>query len=88
MREIFARASSVVGDEALRTRLDGASAGAEPTLLVSALQAENRALRKLLGELHAAIEEDPRPEARAVDDAIWRELAASNRRRTLAFAPI
>jgi hypothetical protein len=56
-------------------------------LLVPELEAGNRALRALLIELHAHVEGLESAEARRIEAAIWRELAASTQRRKLSLGP-
>jgi hypothetical protein len=87
LRKLFAEAAPVVRDAGLRERLGSAAASADPSLRVPDLDAANQALRALLIELHAHVETLPGPQARALDAAIWRELAASTERRKLAIAP-
>ena len=48
---------------------------------VSALQAENDALRGALVDVHAAIDTIDSDSARAIDGKIWEELVESTRRR-------
>lgn len=86
LRRLFGAARSVVTDSELGARLEQAAASSDGDLAVSALEASNARLRALLIELHAHVEEIESPEARSLDDAIWRELAASTERRKLAFA--
>ena len=85
LRALFGRA--VAADAGLRGRLAEAAQGAEAGFAISQLEQSNQALRKLLIELHAHIESLDTPEARALDDEIWRELAASTERRRFALAP-
>ena len=87
LRAIFARAAQDVTEPALRERLASAAAGSEASLLVSELDKANDALRALLIELHAHVEEQSAPWARALDDTIWRELVTSTERRRFALAP-
>jgi hypothetical protein len=54
-------------------RMD-AAASVDPGLRISELDAENGRLRALLVEMHARVELDDSPEARALDQAIWRAL--------------
>lgn len=82
---LFADAAPVVGDAVLRGDLQAAKADA-PTLLISALQEHNRALRGLLVRLHAHVEAIDSAGARAIDQRIWAELAESVRRRHLDMA--
>lgn len=60
------------------------AASPAPNLRISSLQAENDAVRKGLVELQAAIENNPSPEARALNERIWAELVESTRRRAFA----
>ena len=87
LRALFARAAKAVADTDLRRRLETAAAAVDASLLVSRLDASNDALRGLLIELHAHVEEQDAPWARAVDAEIWRELIASTERRRFALAP-
>jgi hypothetical protein len=82
IRRIFRTAAPVVAP-ALADRLRAAAAAPDPGLRISALNAENDALRALLIELHAAVEETEGAEARRVEQAIWSELAEGCRRRQL-----
>ena len=86
LRALFARAGTVVEDAALRGRLADATSGEDTDLTLSALEAGNAALRALLIELHAHVESLDSPEAAALDEAIWDELAASTERRRFSFA--
>lgn len=88
LRALFGRAAAALASSPLAERLTDAAAGADASLRVSSLQTENHRLRALLVELHAAVEEDPRPEARTLDAEIWQELARSNQRRSLTLAPL
>lgn len=85
LRRIFAEAAPVVADADLRGRLEEAAAGTDTSLLVSDLEASNAALRGLLIELHAHVESLGSPEARRVEEAIWRELVASTERRRVGI---
>jgi len=87
LRGLFAESSPVVADSALRDRLEAASHGDDESLLVSDLERGNALLRGLLIELHAHVETLHTPEASRIEDAIWRELAASTERRRLALGP-
>lgn len=82
--ELLSRARSSLPDTALHQRIDAAVdtvPGAD--LRVSALQAENDALRALLIDVQAAVEQVESDEARALDGLIWEELKESTRRRHL-----
>ncbi|MGH7787165.1 MAG: hypothetical protein ACRERC_09895 [Candidatus Binatia bacterium] len=82
---LFASATGVVADDALRAALTDAAAGSS-TLLVSALHERNRALRAVLVRLHAHVESLPGDAARLLEARIWTELAESTRRRQLDLA--
>jgi hypothetical protein len=88
LRALFAQAAPVVRDAALRERLGSAARGADASLRVPDLEAGNAALRALLIELHAHAEMLDAPEARRIEAAIWRELAASTERRKLSIGPV
>ena len=87
LREFFRKWQGVVEDEALRSRIVAASQGSDPSLRVPDLEENNARLRALLIELHAQIEEQAGDEARACEDALWRELALSTERRRLSLGP-
>jgi hypothetical protein len=87
LRALFAEAAPAVREAGLRERLRSAAASADASLRVPDLDAANQALRALLVELHAHVEGLEGAAARAVEAAIWRELAASTERRKLAIAP-
>jgi hypothetical protein len=87
LRRLFADAVPAVEDAELRGRLEVAATGSDGDLKVSALEASNSALRGLLIELHAHVEELESSAARRIEEAIWRELAVSTERRRLAIGP-
>jgi hypothetical protein len=87
LRALFGAAVSAVADTDLRRRLEAAAVSSDSSFLVSELERENDALRALLIELHAQVEQETSAEAREIEAAIWRELAASTERRRLALAP-
>lgn len=87
LRALFRDAVSAVSDTDLRRRLEEAAASSDSSCLVSELERANDALRALLIELHAHVEQQTSAEARVIEAAIWRELAASTERRRLALAP-
>lgn len=87
LRALFAESAPVVDDPALAARLAEAARGGDPDLAVPALEAANAALRGLLVALHAHVETREGPDARRVEDAIWRELRLSTERRRLAMGP-
>ncbi|MCH8025557.1 MAG: hypothetical protein IH866_02070 [Chloroflexi bacterium] len=83
LRRIFASGGAVVGAVDLAERLAVAAEAEDTDLTISALEESNMELRGLLIELHAAVEEIDSPAARTLEEEIWRELAASTRRRAL-----
>lgn len=85
LRALFAGAAPGIEQASLRERLARAGAEDDADLRISALEARNAALRDLLIELHAHVEEQDSAEARRVEAAIWRELAASTARRKLGL---
>ncbi|MEN8162019.1 MAG: hypothetical protein ABFS41_18260 [Myxococcota bacterium] len=87
LRALFAKGAPLVPDAALRARLSDAAGEEDTSLLVPDLEAANQALRALLIELHTAVEALDGDDARALEAAIWRELAASTERRKLSVAP-
>ena len=87
LRRLFGEAAPVVQDAALRQRLREAAQGDDTDFAVSALERSNAALRQALVDLHAHVEEIDTPEARRVEEAIWRELSTSTERRRLMMGP-
>ena len=87
LRHLFADAAPVVGETVLRAKLEQAAASEDTSLLVSDLERTNSALRALLIELHAHVEQLATADARRVETAIWAELAKSTERRRLMMAP-
>jgi hypothetical protein len=85
LRALFARGAEICTDAALAAQLRAAAVTRDDSLLVPALDAANRQLRALLIALHAHAEMLATPEARELDAAIWRELAASTARRKLSL---
>ena len=83
---LFGQARAVVRDETLAAALQAATSVTTPSLLVSTLRERNRALRDLLIRLHAHVETLDEASARALEERIWAELAASTRRRQLDLA--
>ena len=87
LRALFGRAATQLGDGELKRKLAEAAASRDPSLLLTELERANAELRALLIELHAQVEEQSAPWARALDAEIWRELAVSTERRRLSLAP-
>ncbi len=82
LKALFRAAAPVVEGE-LAARLRAQVSAPDVGLRISALNTENDALRSLLVDLHAALEELEGPAARDIEQAIWNELAQSCRRRQL-----
>jgi hypothetical protein len=74
LRTLFAGAASVVDKAALAQRLTQAATSHDPSLKISELEIENGRLRKLLVELHTAVELQDTPAAGQIDQRIWRLL--------------
>jgi len=87
MRKLFADAASIVGDEALRTRLQKAASAEPKSLRIRDLNAANAELSALLIDLHAHIEEQAGPECRELEQKIWDELKGRTQRRAIGFFP-
>jgi len=85
LRDLFAAALGAVQSDDLRQRLAAAVGDSERSLAIPDLEAANAALRSLLIELHAHVEDLTTPAAGAVEAAIWRELIASTERRRLSL---
>lgn len=87
LRGLLARGADLV-EARLSARLQALAEGVDESLLVSALEASNAALRAGLIELHAAVEALDGEAARALEADIWAELRASTERRVLSTAPV
>jgi hypothetical protein len=87
LRALFGDAAPVVTDTELRRKLETAAAEREPDMRIATLDGANDRLRELLIALHAHVEDLGSTDAKRIDDAIWRELAASTERRRFALAP-
>lgn len=86
MRRLLGLGSTLVGDPGLRDRLAAAANGGDTDLRVSALNAANAALRNLLIELQATLEQADGPLRAPARDARRRIVAflgESARRRSL-----
>jgi hypothetical protein len=86
LRELFREASSVVRDGTLKSRLMELSRTRDNDFHISALEKNNCELRAALIELHVQIESQNGADARRIEAAIWKELAASTERRRLSSA--
>lgn len=84
LRALLGELAPLAGDADLRSALtDAAAAGKDESLTVSALNASNQALRRLLIALQTQIEDMPGPEARQAERRIWEVLRAGAARRLL-----
>ncbi|MBI2765177.1 MAG: hypothetical protein HYX53_04605 [Chloroflexi bacterium] len=81
---ILRDAAAILPDEALSDRArEAAGTRTPPDLRVSTMQAINDRLRAVFIEVHAAIEDTPGDDARALEERIWEEIRESTRRRHL-----
>ncbi|HEY1837518.1 MAG TPA: hypothetical protein VGG36_07660 [Rhizomicrobium sp.] len=80
MRALFADIAGAVNDAALRTKLEAAAKAEDASLKISALDAANHGLRKLLIEAQTHIETLG---ARDAEKKIWSVLRAAADRRVL-----
>jgi hypothetical protein len=78
MRALFAELAPRVGDAALAGKLRAAASGKDESLRISALDAANAELRRLLIVLHAVVADDA-----AADRQVWGVLKALAERRLL-----
>lgn len=81
IRQLFAQAAKLVEDSDLAKEASGQC----DNLHLTALFDENDRLRERLIRLHAQVELLDGPDARALDEAIWRELAQQNERRRTSY---
>ena len=78
---------ALLSDAGDRAGADASLAGAEDDdLRISVLSAANARLRAGLIALHAAVEAEDSPEARALESRIWEELRLSTERRHMSSA--
>jgi hypothetical protein len=82
IRGLFAQAAALPLAADLAGRLKALAATNDDDLRLSVLEAANTVLRAALIELHAVVEATSGAEA--LNNAIWRELAASTERRRLS----
>ena len=87
LRDLFRKAAPLVNKPPLSRRLQELAETRDDDLRISALEGNNCALRAALIDLHAHIESQPGPDAREIEDAIWKELVASTERRRFSTAP-
>ena len=86
MRKLFREAAPFVNDTAFRRTVEALADTKDHDFHVSALEKNNCDLRAALIELHAHIETQPGPDARRIENAIWKELLQSTERRRLSSA--
>ncbi|HEV2562184.1 MAG TPA: hypothetical protein VGT78_08565 [Rhizomicrobium sp.] len=83
VRALFKSLAAQVGDAELKAKLETAAATADSSLKISALDAANYELRRLLISLHIYMESQPGENARAAEKSIWQTLRALADRRAL-----
>jgi len=81
MRRLFAALAPEVADDSLKSRLLAAAEAKDTSLTISALDAANYDLRRLLIELQAHVEQQPGAQAREAERRIWAVLKAAADRR-------
>ena len=81
MRRLFADVAAVTADESLEARLREAAETKDASLAISALDAANYELRRVLTELQTHVEQRPGEDARDAERRIWAVLKASADRR-------
>lgn len=86
IRELFREAAPCVKDAALKRRFLALADTQDRDFHISALEKNNCDLRTALIELHAHVETQPGPDARRIEEAIWKELLQSTERRRLSTA--
>jgi hypothetical protein len=87
LRRLLGESARAVTDRGLASRLMAAAEAGEESLILSQLDRTNDALRSLLIELQAHVEEQESQAAREVEARIWSELRASTERRALSLDP-
>ena len=84
MRKLFGELAPGVGDAALRAKLSDAAKGKDESLRISALNANNYALRRLLTEAQIYAEDHGAADAQK---RIWAVLKAMASRRLVQLGP-
>ncbi|MBV9904146.1 MAG: hypothetical protein JO346_06145 [Alphaproteobacteria bacterium] len=84
IRALFTALAPEVKDAALKAKLEAAAAGKDESLLISKLNANNYALRRLLTEAQVYAEDNG---ARAAEQRIWAVLKAMAARRLVQLGP-
>jgi hypothetical protein len=87
IRALFRDVAPALKNSALHQRLSELAAAEERDFRVSALEADNCALRAALIDLQSYVENDTGADARKIEDEIWKELVKSTERRRLISAP-
>ena len=86
IREVFAELTPIVTtDNALKAKLAVAARAKDVSLKISALNANNYALRRLLTELHEHVEGLDGAKARAAEKRIWLLLRTMAARRVVTL---
>lgn len=82
VRDLLRAGAPLIADEGLRVKLADLDARQPNSdLRISGLTNENSELRRALIDVHAAVEAIDSPQARALDERIWAEMARSTKRR-------
>ena len=84
LRTLFADLAPGVGDAALKAKLEAAAAGKDQSLLISALNANNYTLRRLLTQVQVYAEDNGAADA---ERRIWAVLKAMAARRLVQLGP-
>lgn len=83
MRALFTSLAAQVDNAELKAKLETAAATMDSSLKISALDAANYELRRLLISLQIYVEAQPGEDARAAEKRIWQTLRALADRRAL-----
>lgn len=87
IREAFAELTPLVADNALKAKLASAAREKDASLRISALNAANYELRRLLTQLQEHLEEQDGAKARAGEKRIWQLLKTIAARRLVSLGP-
>ncbi|MGB5949900.1 MAG: hypothetical protein WBG82_11315 [Parvibaculum sp.] len=85
MRALFSEAAKLVGDRGLAARLKEAAASQDGSFRVSALNATNDELAKLLIELQAHVEESKADWAAPFEAKLWDYIVGAAERRRVVL---
>jgi hypothetical protein len=83
LRELFKSLAARVDDTELKAKLEAAAATTDSSLKISALDAANCELRRLLISLHLYVEQQKDEDWRAAEKRIWQLLRVMADRRAL-----